>query len=482
MIIHFKDLLQISAVDVPSSSTLDSEPTGAARGFKTDGEISKNKGGTDRELVAWGGGDGGEGGLEDTQAGSGNGTSWDQFGRNEQLFGISTTFNEELYTTKLDPNSIPRAKREEAERLAKEIESGNMHSEMDASHGVDADDDEEGRFSAVKGTGAYAGGSSSNQERPNGRETMALSQMPPMPEDRLASLENAKRSAAGSGTLMMKTSMISEMKRINALNLEPAVRSEAVNIASQGRTDTTKGGTDLKTEFQQSLDLIKGREQKQQQKMQQQQQQTQDHSNQRGSQDNQHGQGNMQMQSQNQGGGNGGRSSFQFNPNAKDFSFNPGATSFTPTNAGSAAGGSAPALTPSNQQQQAQQKSAAPSPAFNIGTGGRNLHMKLDDILDGFLGNSKSEVLRQLDPAWPEAQGASYKDVLGQPNPSSPLPPASMAAPHQQPQQMQQQQQQQQPMGRGPMGQTGPVQGQAPQMMPQQGFMMAAPGQNPQVF
>lgn len=48
---------------------------------------------------------------------------WDQFAVNEKKFGVSTDFNEDMYTTvldKSDPNFIKKEK--EAQRIAKEIE------------------------------------------------------------------------------------------------------------------------------------------------------------------------------------------------------------------------------------------------------------------------------------------------------------------------------------------------------------------------
>lgn len=103
--------------------------------------------------------------------------------------------------------------------------------------------------------------------------------------------------------------------------------------------------------------------------------------------------------------------------------------------------------------------------------------MKLDDILDCFFNSQKGDSLGS-EPGWPEAQGPSYHEVLGQPNPSNPLPPnvgnmapqPGMGAPWQQ---------QQQPIGQAPPG--APVQGgagAAPQMMPQQNFMVPQTGPN----
>lgn len=131
-------------------------------------------------------------------------------------------------------------------------------------------------------------------------------------------------------------------------------------------------------------------------------------------------------------------------------------------------------------------KPAGPSPPFNMFALNIDLLKKsLVEILDGFYECSKIEALAQQEPGWPEAQGPSYRDVLGQPV-SMPGPIGNMggapqpvmgAPPWQQPQQ--------QPMGQAPPG--APVQGgNAPQMMPQQGFMVAqapgAGGQNAQMF
>ncbi|KAD6794719.1 hypothetical protein E3N88_05615 [Mikania micrantha] len=47
---------------------------------------------------------------------------WDQFEANATLFGVKSTFNEELYTTKLDRGPQTRELEKEASRLAREIE------------------------------------------------------------------------------------------------------------------------------------------------------------------------------------------------------------------------------------------------------------------------------------------------------------------------------------------------------------------------
>jgi hypothetical protein len=54
--------------------------------------------------------------------GSYSGGSWDQFDANEQLFGITTSFDEAVYTTKLDRNAPDFKERErKAQQIADEI-------------------------------------------------------------------------------------------------------------------------------------------------------------------------------------------------------------------------------------------------------------------------------------------------------------------------------------------------------------------------
>lgn len=53
--------------------------------------------------------------------------SWDQFKVNETLFGVKSTFDEELYTTKLERGPRMRQLEEEATRIAREIEGEETH-------------------------------------------------------------------------------------------------------------------------------------------------------------------------------------------------------------------------------------------------------------------------------------------------------------------------------------------------------------------
>jgi PAB1-binding protein PBP1 len=101
--------------------------------FRTDTDISGT--GTSREqreLLRWGAGDSSSGGgLEDgglegpsSSGRGGKGGAWDQFAVNEKLFGTSTDYREEIYTTRLDKSGADyKAREARAAKLAEEIQS-----------------------------------------------------------------------------------------------------------------------------------------------------------------------------------------------------------------------------------------------------------------------------------------------------------------------------------------------------------------------
>jgi hypothetical protein len=77
---------------------------------------------------------------------------WDQFSANEKKFNVKASFDENLYTTKLDLSSIDASQRAVAERIAKEIESTsstNMHVAEERNQAIATDYDEEDRYSGV---------------------------------------------------------------------------------------------------------------------------------------------------------------------------------------------------------------------------------------------------------------------------------------------------------------------------------------------
>ncbi|GAV84943.1 LsmAD domain-containing protein/PAM2 domain-containing protein/SM-ATX domain-containing protein, partial [Cephalotus follicularis] len=80
--------------------------------------------------------------------------NWDQFETNETLFGVKSTFDEELYTTKLEKGPRMRDLEREAMRIAREIEgeeTQDLH--LAEERGIHRDEnfdmDEETRFSSV---------------------------------------------------------------------------------------------------------------------------------------------------------------------------------------------------------------------------------------------------------------------------------------------------------------------------------------------
>lgn len=84
-----------------------------------------------RELEKWVP-DAGEGmSLEDMSLSGGGGGSagggWDQFATNQSMYGVHTTYDENLYTTKLDKVSS-KISEAEAARIAREIERGLTNS------------------------------------------------------------------------------------------------------------------------------------------------------------------------------------------------------------------------------------------------------------------------------------------------------------------------------------------------------------------
>ncbi|KAI9566778.1 hypothetical protein HD554DRAFT_2173956 [Boletus coccyginus] len=110
--------------------------------FRTDTDISKGKASRERELQAWQPADllaspgaptahhDGVGDEITFGPGAAN-NSWDQFAVNEQMFGVTTSFDEEVYTTKLDRSAADfKEKERKAQRIASEImgtTANNLH-------------------------------------------------------------------------------------------------------------------------------------------------------------------------------------------------------------------------------------------------------------------------------------------------------------------------------------------------------------------
>ncbi|KAJ2556892.1 poly(A)-binding protein binding protein [Coemansia sp. RSA 1933] len=158
LVISGSDCLCISSV---VSLNEDGKRDGQRFGFKTDTDISgtgvSGKGG-ERELHKWVPDESDAlGALESELGHSGDqAPRWDQFATNEEMFGLTTDYDEEFYTTKLDRTRSDFKERErEAIRIAQEIQSTpflNSHvAEERTEVGVDDNGalDEEDRYGAV---------------------------------------------------------------------------------------------------------------------------------------------------------------------------------------------------------------------------------------------------------------------------------------------------------------------------------------------
>ncbi|KAK0204777.1 hypothetical protein DFS33DRAFT_692473 [Desarmillaria ectypa] len=136
--------------------------------FRTDIDISQKKlSSRERELQAWqpssdtpvpaqyAQGD------EATFGPGANSTSWDQFAVNKTLFGVTASFDEDAYTTKLDRSTADYKERErKAQRIADEITgatASNPHIAEERNQTVDDSGvNEEDKYGAVvRGTNVY---------------------------------------------------------------------------------------------------------------------------------------------------------------------------------------------------------------------------------------------------------------------------------------------------------------------------------------
>lgn len=128
------------------------EATNSNSSFETDTRISNKPtrrtkpGNKDRSLRKWT--EHSNTSLEQSLESPHNQSNWDQFATNERLFGVKTTYDENLYTIAIDKTSQDYLKLEkEAGKIASEIMSGRKES-VHSDHEVDYSDEEE-KFSSV---------------------------------------------------------------------------------------------------------------------------------------------------------------------------------------------------------------------------------------------------------------------------------------------------------------------------------------------
>jgi len=149
----------VAQVNAKGVSNVAGRQGGTFAGF-SDTEISRAGGGdgNKKNLVAWvpdsapSASDMTLGGKEDI--------GWDQFAVNKAKFGVESTYDENLYTTRLDTSSMSAQQWAAAAAMAGSIEalpSDNLHvrEERGAVSEGGREDDEEARYSAVLGSGGY---------------------------------------------------------------------------------------------------------------------------------------------------------------------------------------------------------------------------------------------------------------------------------------------------------------------------------------
>ncbi|MCO5547703.1 hypothetical protein L7F22_001154 [Adiantum nelumboides] len=157
-VIFARDIVQIIAKDVPlRGETLQNGRMRENRAeMLTDSLLSQVRhGDLERELKPWtpDTNDSRDLELESTFENTWN-RNWDQFEINKTLFGVESTFDEELYTTKLERGPQMREREREAWRIAREIEqqsTKNPHlaEERGGPLAKDFELDEESKYSSV---------------------------------------------------------------------------------------------------------------------------------------------------------------------------------------------------------------------------------------------------------------------------------------------------------------------------------------------
>lgn len=141
----------ISAGDAPNN--LGGALEGSTRGGMNDGNSNSSRGGMFKSTWSSNKSQQSLNTASTTNQGlSGTIGDWDQFTANERKFNVKASFDENLYTTSLDYAALDKRKLAEAERIAQEIESqvsSNIHVMEERGHKIEGDYDEEDLYSGV---------------------------------------------------------------------------------------------------------------------------------------------------------------------------------------------------------------------------------------------------------------------------------------------------------------------------------------------
>ena len=182
----------------------------------------------------------------------GNIGEWDQFSENEKLFNVKGSYDEEVYTTSLDKKSLDASQIERAEKMAKEIEgssTANIHIAEERGHKIEGDYDEEDLYSGVIRNGANKvwgkKGALVEAEKNKIEEESKNKTMPPPMKKNYAAV------AAAAATPFTNTATKTTTSQTKA----PAPLSEASLRVSN---ETNKTDTAANTEQVESTSIISG--------------------------------------------------------------------------------------------------------------------------------------------------------------------------------------------------------------------------------
>ncbi|KAJ8659888.1 hypothetical protein O0I10_004481 [Lichtheimia ornata] len=233
MLIMGKDVVEISCMDTDLTAGDQEKNT-----FKTDTDISGKLEIKERELHRWNPeahvSEGELLGSLEEQTSTVDG-SWDQFAANEKLFGLTTDFDEELYTTRLDRSAPDYKERERwAIEKANEIQksaTSNVH--VMEERGLIVDDsgmDEEDRYGAVV------------------RDVNPNKYTPPALRKHLRTESSSKKEAATEGSKTEKaadaTTALHHLKISNLPKGGTAARSPVANLPTSRPHATDKKSAD----------------------------------------------------------------------------------------------------------------------------------------------------------------------------------------------------------------------------------------------
>ncbi|KAL9131788.1 MAG: hypothetical protein Q9217_000393 [Psora testacea] len=139
MSFNTRDVIDL-AVEGVTITTQEKRANGATTGFRTDADISGNKISQERELQPWVPPPDAD--LDDSLESSASPGTWDQFQANENLFGVRSDYDENIYTTRIN-KSHPNYRQREVAALRMAQRMG----ESSADDVNEADDwDEEDKY------------------------------------------------------------------------------------------------------------------------------------------------------------------------------------------------------------------------------------------------------------------------------------------------------------------------------------------------